>query len=147
MKKVSNYIQICSTCGSPEVARCKWVNVNTDEIYNADSGTTLEWCMKCKSETVIKEEETNKIYMDLGEFESYLETHFEIVSYITQKLDQPHPAENIIDAIYETQGTGGLYMLAKKWTEEFETIHKNTEWDGDFFDTLEEFLKTKMNND
>ena len=48
-----NYLQICKSCGSEEVARCKWVNVNTKEIYSADSGTTLEWCFDCKSETNI----------------------------------------------------------------------------------------------
>jgi len=46
-------MQICKKCGSTEVARCKWVNPNTSIIYNADSGTTLEWCMSCKEETVI----------------------------------------------------------------------------------------------
>ncbi len=46
--------QVCNHCGSPEVARCKWVNVNDDTIYNADSGTTLEWCMNCKEKTTIQ---------------------------------------------------------------------------------------------
>ena len=51
MKKIKNYLQLCKECGSEEVARCKWVNVNTEEIYSNDSGTTLEWCFKCKNET------------------------------------------------------------------------------------------------
>ena len=51
---MANYIQVCSTCGSAEVARCKWVNVNTEDIYDADSGTTLEWCFgECEGETSI----------------------------------------------------------------------------------------------
>jgi hypothetical protein len=50
-------LQICKDCGSKEVARCKWVNVNTEEIYSADSGTTLEWCFDCKSETNIIDKE------------------------------------------------------------------------------------------
>lgn len=53
-----NYKQVCKTCGSEEVARCKWVNVNTDYIYSADSGTNLEWCFgTCKGETTIIEVE------------------------------------------------------------------------------------------
>jgi hypothetical protein len=49
-----NYKQVCNTCGSEEVARCKWVNVNTNEVYSAYSGTELEWCFgDCKSETKI----------------------------------------------------------------------------------------------
>ncbi len=49
-------MEVCNHCGSSEVARCKWVNVNTNEIYSADSGTTLEWCMSCKDETKIIED-------------------------------------------------------------------------------------------
>lgn len=47
--------QVCKNCGSEEVARCKWVNVNTDEIYSsADSGTSLEWCFgECNEQTEI----------------------------------------------------------------------------------------------
>ena len=43
----------CKKCGSEEVARCKLVNVNTDEVYDADSGTTLDRCMDCKNDTTI----------------------------------------------------------------------------------------------
>ena len=57
MKKIKNYLQLCKECGSKEVARCKWVNVNTEEIYSNDSGTTLEWCFNCKNETDIIEED------------------------------------------------------------------------------------------
>jgi len=45
--------QVCKNCGSNAVARCKWVNVNHNEIYDADSGTVLEWCMACEEETSI----------------------------------------------------------------------------------------------
>jgi hypothetical protein len=48
-----DYLQVCEDCGSEEVARCKWVNVNTEEIYSADSGNNLEWCFNCKNETNI----------------------------------------------------------------------------------------------
>jgi hypothetical protein len=60
---LEEYLQICKSCGSEEVARCKWVNVNTEEIYSADSGTNLEWCFNCKSETNIinKEDYETKI--------------------------------------------------------------------------------------
>jgi hypothetical protein len=54
---LSTYLQVCKECGSEEVARCKWVNVNTEEIYSADSGTNLEWCFNCKSETNIIDKE------------------------------------------------------------------------------------------
>jgi len=55
--------QVCKYCNSEEVARCKWVNVNTNEIYSEDSGTTLEWCFNCKSETTIIE--SNEFYRSI----------------------------------------------------------------------------------
>lgn len=48
------YEEYCSKCKSTEVARCKWVNPNTDYIYSQDSGTTLEWCFNCHGETTTK---------------------------------------------------------------------------------------------
>jgi DnaJ-class molecular chaperone len=52
--------QICKTCKSTEVARCRWVNVNDpDVVYDMESGTTLEWCLDCKSETAIVDEDDN----------------------------------------------------------------------------------------
>lgn len=56
--------QKCADCGSTEVARIKWVNPNTDEIYNAYSGIETEWCFgECKGETKIIEDNTllNKV--------------------------------------------------------------------------------------
>jgi len=56
-------MQICKKCKSTEVARCKWVNPNTEEVYDADSGTTLEWCFgDCKDETIIVDTEDIKDY-------------------------------------------------------------------------------------
>lgn len=48
-------IQCCKTCGSLEVARLNWVNVNTDEIYyDKDTEIYTEWCYGfCNSETSI----------------------------------------------------------------------------------------------
>lgn len=51
------YEEYCPVCQSTEVARCKWVNPNTDYIYSQDSGTTLEWCMICAKPTTIQERE------------------------------------------------------------------------------------------
>lgn len=48
------YEEYCPTCKGIEVARCKWVNPNTDYIYSQDSGTTLEWCFNCHGETTTK---------------------------------------------------------------------------------------------
>lgn len=53
--------QVCKHCESIQVARCKWVNPNTNEIYhNEEFNIILEWCMNCKSETIIIEDDSIK---------------------------------------------------------------------------------------
>lgn len=61
------YKQCCAECGSNAVARLQWVNVNTEQIYgDVDSGTSLEWCMRCKSETkIIEDSEYRKHHVDM----------------------------------------------------------------------------------
>jgi hypothetical protein len=55
---MSQHLQVCQRCGGTEVARCKWVNVNNNEIYSEDSGTTLEWCWgECQEQTTIIDQE------------------------------------------------------------------------------------------
>lgn len=73
-----------------------------------------------------------------------METHHEVVSAITLDLQQKF----ISPLIYNKQmemGRGGLYELAEELTDEFEKMHEGYEWDGDFFDTIEEFLVDKFN--
>ncbi len=74
---------------------------------------------------------------------AYLETHFEIVQFITRKENES--SDNIVKRTASDSGTGGLYELAKKWTDEFEAKYKDTLWgeELDFFDTIEEFLEGK----
>jgi hypothetical protein len=85
-------------------------------------------------------------------FTSWMETHHEVVAFITKQLmvfdhtaainqDAPHK-------IYETAsevGTYGMYDLAKAWTNEFEELNKGRKWDGDgdYFDEIEKFCEQK----
>ena len=41
------------------------------------------------------------------------------------------------------QGTGGMYELAEELTDEFEKLNADREWDGEFFDEIEEFITSK----
>lgn len=83
---MTEYKQVCKHCGSTEVARCRWVNVNNNTLYGAFSGTTLEWCFgKCLGETQIILEED---YMDEDMEESYMEflgNHFEYIKGVQSK--------------------------------------------------------------
>lgn len=71
---------------------------------------------------------------------SYLETFFEITEYIVSTCERERSMAN---NILLEQGRGGLYELAEQLTNEFELKYENTEWDGEFFDTIESFLKLK----
>jgi hypothetical protein len=70
---------------------------------------------------------------------NWIETHHEVVAYITSQQMTDNGKPTTIKEIEQTRGTGGLYELAEKWTDEFETIHKGREWDGEFFDEIETF--------
>ena len=43
------------------------------------------------------------------------------------------------------QGAGGFYELAQELTDKFEMLNKDREWDGDFWDEIEQFLESELN--
>jgi hypothetical protein len=75
-------------------------------------------------------------------FSSWQETHFEVVTYLTQIL---HYSGSISNLAREEGGLGRLYELAENLTNEFEWKYEDKEWDGDYLDTIDSFLKTKNN--
>jgi len=82
----------------------------------------------------------NKKMKTPKDLSTYLETHYEIVSYLTLSENK---AGTLAQYTRENEGIGGLYSLAQKLADEFEEIHTGTDWDGDFFDTLADFLTEK----
>lgn len=79
-------------------------------------------------------------------FSSWYETHHEIVSEMTLRLMDGNTTPVLLKEISETQGTGGLYELARALTDEFEQLNKGRQWDGEFFDEINLFCTTKFNN-
>lgn len=77
-------------------------------------------------------------------FTSWIETHHEIVMYITRKLQES--ADDVINSVMNTRGTGGIYELAEDWTDEFEEQNTDREWDGEFHDEIDFFCYTKNHN-
>lgn len=75
-------------------------------------------------------------------FHAWQETHFEIVSAINQEWRKDTPT-GIVAERQAAQGHGGLYELAEELTDEFERRYANFEWDGEFFDLIEEFIREK----
>jgi len=81
---------------------------------------------------------------------SWKETHFEVVQFITghriktgYRIKTDGKSRSVINDTHATSGTGGLYELAEDWTNEFEQLHAGRQWDGEFFDEIEEFCNLK----
>ena len=76
-------------------------------------------------------------------FESWQETHFEVVQAITIEYMKDNP-RGVVKERHDSQGHGGLYELAEELTNEFEELNKGREWDGEFFDEIQDFLNSKL---
>lgn len=76
-------------------------------------------------------------------FTSWQETHFEIVQAITIEWMKDSPSGKVYEA-QMTGGHGALYELAEELTDKFESIHEGRDWDGDFFDVIEEFINENL---
>ena len=76
-------------------------------------------------------------------FTSWAETHHEIVYEVEQMRDSDNMHDLIVD-IQQSKGTGGFYELCIDWTDEFERLNKGREWDGEFFQEIEEFINNKI---
>lgn len=73
---------------------------------------------------------------------SYLETFYLCVENIEMALNDEVKNNALIR--YEQQGKGGMFELAEELADEFETINKNRDWDGEFFDELDDFVYKKL---
>lgn len=75
--------------------------------------------------------------------ESWVETHFEVVSVISyiSRLDEPY---GLVKERLEAQGTGGLYELAEEITDEFEKTYNGKKWDGEYFEEIWKFLENRL---
>jgi hypothetical protein len=76
-------------------------------------------------------------------FDSWQETHFEVVQAITIIALQDTPT-GVVAEVQESQGHGGLYHLAEELTDAFEKEFAGHEWDGEFFDTIEDWLAERL---
>lgn len=78
-------------------------------------------------------------------FTNWIETFAEIWEFIVLARNSDVDLTGKMAEVQKTQGTGGFYELAEDWTREFEARNFEREWDGEFFDELEEFCRTKNN--
>lgn len=85
---------------------------------------------------------TNKLFPN--GFESWLETHYEVVQYITSQEEGYVTLGTKIERIKEERGLKALYTLAEEWTDDFENEYVGKKWEsGEFFDKIDTFLTIK----
>jgi hypothetical protein len=77
-------------------------------------------------------------------FSAWQETHFEVVSKLSWQLQQDEFDSKLVADRYVASGIGGMYELAEELTDEFENLFQGREWDGDFFEALDDFLTAKL---
>jgi hypothetical protein len=77
------------------------------------------------------------------DFMEYMETHHEVVAFITERLLNDDIDTGVIFETAQESGTGGIYELAIEWTNEFMAANDGRLWDGEFFDEIEEFCMKK----
>lgn len=77
-------------------------------------------------------------------FSNWQETHFEIVCAIAIELNKDTFDSKVIADRHEAQGRGGIYELAEELTDEFEAKNEGREWDGEYFDEIDLFIKEKL---
>lgn len=76
-------------------------------------------------------------------FDDWIETYYEIVRTITW-VEQTKDNSSIVAVTRNHKGVGGLYELAKELTDKFEKLYVGRDWNGEYYDKIEEFLKKEL---
>lgn len=74
---------------------------------------------------------------------SWIETHHLIVEAITISLFLEEQTPFL--ALAQSQGSTAIWQLAESLTDEFESLHKDRQWDGEFIEEVERFIAGKLN--
>lgn len=95
------------------------------------------------SKEIIVREIESEIKTFPNGFEDWYETFFEIAEVLfNQQVGEDETT--LANRTLSQQGTGGLYLLAERLTNEFETQYKGTLWGSTeelcFFEKIEDFM-------
>lgn len=77
-------------------------------------------------------------------FQSWMETHHEIVTFISLALRSKK--KSYVKEVHDSCGTKGLYELAYDWTEIWESAHYAVDWqetERDYWIEIEEWFNKK----
>jgi hypothetical protein len=113
----------------------------TDAIYLPQNVTQAEYTLVSSILNQLASKKSKDVLRH--GFRDWAETHHEIVCAINSLIDNdtmPSKLEKILD----TEGFGGLYSLGIDLTNEFCNIYDDREWDGDWIDTIIEFVNVKL---
>lgn len=73
---------------------------------------------------------------------NWIETHHEIVKEVERIRNLDEDEQPLI--ILNLDGIGGAWALAENLTDKFEQEHKGVEWDGEWFNAIDEFLTNEF---
>lgn len=74
----------------------------------------------------------------------WYEAHHEIACEIDKRVENYDSQPTGFQEYYDDKGKGGMWVLAKKLTDEFCLLHENRDWEGEFFKELDRFLEQKI---
>jgi hypothetical protein len=78
-------------------------------------------------------------------FDDWHETYYLVAEFIITERNRVK-ASGEVENMQKSFGTSGMFSLAKRWTDEFQELHKNEFWEElDFYDEVEIFCKQKNN--
>ncbi len=115
-----------------------WQSV-TDALYFPEEVTEQEYLLVSRMLDQLASKKSN---LSKG-FRYWAETHHEIVCTIHAMIDNETMPDKLID-IVNKDGFSGLYGLGVDLTNEFCNTYENRTWEGDWIDTIIEFLNLKL---
>jgi hypothetical protein len=113
----------------------------TDAMYLPQNVTQLEYTMVASILNQLASKKAN-VTLPNG-FRDWVETHHEVVCTIHALITNDTMPIRLLDII-DAEGMGGLYDLGIDLTNEFCNIYENRAWDGDWVDTIIEFINAKL---
>jgi hypothetical protein len=113
----------------------------TDATYDLPHVTQEEYALISSMLNQLASKKNKKLLPN--GFRDWVETHHEIVCTIHAFIDNDTIPKRI-QKILDTEGFAGLYDLGIELTTDFCNTYKDREWDGDWIDTIIDFVNEKL---
>jgi hypothetical protein len=113
----------------------------TDAMYLPQNVTQLEYTMVASMLNQLASKKNKKLLPN--GFRDWVETHHEMVCTIHAMIDNKTIPKKLSDIIGMVD-FAGLYDLGIELTTDFCNTYKDREWDGDWIDTIIDFVNEKL---